>query len=281
MSNGPEYHDIQVALTPWQQGDCALGVSGFVYRIDARHSVTAEIRSDTETTDVVEADVPGFVVLSQTCDIQRAVTQRPYVKVCALVQCPDGIDIEEIRKGFRPQFAYVPGVAERGLIADLDQVMTIEKPLLASWTRVVGCSNDSDLRVFASAVSRKFSRFAFPDDFVAALRKLTDLVRLKHGKPESDEGKALRELREIRVAAAPSWNAETVNLHFFFIRPEKHPQTLRQSWAHWTKKWLDLIPPSGRYVSVDGIAIPLSKMLADEYLASDRLDFDYLSPPQT
>lgn len=280
MNSGPEYDDIQVALTPWQQGDCALGVSGFVYRLDARRSVTAEIRSDPETSDVVEAEVPGFVVLSQTCDIQRAVTQRPYVEVCALIECPDGIAIEEIRRGLRPQFAYVPGVADHGLIADLDQVMTIEKPLLASWTRVSGCKDDSDLRAFASSVSRKFSRFAFPDDFVAALRKLTDLVKHKHGKPESDEGKALRGLREIRVAATPSWTAEKVNLHFFFIRPEARSQTLRHSWAHWTNKWLELTPPSGRYVSVDGIAIPLSKMLADEYLASDRLDFDYLSPPR-
>jgi hypothetical protein len=41
----------------------------------------------------------------------------------------------------------------------------------------------------------------FPDDFVTTGRKLGDLVWHKHGKPGSDAGKALRELREIRVAA--------------------------------------------------------------------------------
>jgi hypothetical protein len=277
VNSRPEHDDVQVALTPWQQGDCALNVSGFVYRLDAQHPVTAEDSSDPDSSDVVEVDVPGFVVLSQTCDIQRAIAQRPYVEVSALIPCPAGLNIEEVRKGFRPQFAYVPGVADRGLVADLDQVMTVEKPLLASWVRLEGCRSDSELRAFASSITRKFARFAFPNDFVGALRKFTALVREKHNKPESDEGKALRALREIRVAATPSWNASTVNLYFFFIRSEEQHEPLSQPWAYWTKRWLDLVPPLGRYVSVDGVAIPLSKMRADEYLASDQLDFDHLS----
>jgi len=276
--NSPLDHtDAQVSLTPWQQGDCALDVSGFVYRLDVRVPVTVEDPSDPDPSDVAETDVPGFVVLSQTCDIQRAIAQRPYVKVSALIPCPTGITIEEIRKGLRPQFAFVPGVADRGLVADLDQVMTVEKPLLASWMRLEGCRNDGELRAFASAISRKFARFAFPNDFVGALRKFAALVKEKHNKPESAEGKALRALREIRVAATPSWNATTVRLYFFFVRPEQESEAPSQSWAHWTTRWLDLVRPSGRYVSVDGIAIPLSKMRADEYLASDQLDFDHLS----
>ncbi len=52
-----------------------------------------------------------------------------------------------------------------------------------------------------------------------------------------------------------------------------------KSWAHWCTKWLDLIETTGRYISVDGVVQPLSGLRADEYVASDRLDLEHLSPP--
>jgi len=277
-SNTDEYQDIVDALGSWQQGDCALGVSGFIYRFKTTRPVTPESRSAGDESDVVEAEVPGFVVVTQTCDILRAVPDRPYIDICALVKCPNWTSMEEIKKGLRPRFAIVPGVADREAVADLDQVMTIEKPVLASWTRVQGCRTDNELRAFAAAISRKFSRFAFPDDFVAASGKLVDAIRRKHGKPESDEGKALRELREIRVAATPDWNADKVHLQFFFLRRDAQNSVFNQTWDHWLAKWLGLMLPSGRYISVDGVVLPLSRMQADEYVASDQLDLDHLSP---
>lgn len=276
-SNADEYQDIVEALDRWQQGDCALNVSGFVYRFKVTRPVTSESRSAGDESDVVEADVPGFVVVTQTCDIRRAVSDRPYVDICALVACPEWTSIDEIRKGLRPRFACIPGVADREVVADLDQVMTIEKPVLASWLRVQGCQTDGELRALAAAMSRKFSRFAFPDDFVATSRKLVDAIRHKHGKPESDEGRALRALREIRVAATPNWNAARVHLQFFFIRSDEQNSVFHESWADWLTKWLGLIMPSGRYVSIDGVVLPLSRMRADEYVASDQLDLDHLS----
>lgn len=74
----------------------------------------------------------GFVVVSQTCDIQRAAAERPFVNLCAVHQCPEWTSIGDVKKGLRPRFAFVPGVALVGLVADLDQMMTIEKPLLTS-----------------------------------------------------------------------------------------------------------------------------------------------------
>jgi hypothetical protein len=145
--------------------------------------------------------------------------------------------------------------------------------------RIPGCRDDSELRALAAAMTRKFSRFAFPDDFVAASRKLVDAIRRKHGKPASDEGKALRALREIRVAATPGWNADQVHLHFFFVQHDAQNTVLHQAWDYWLDKWLELLPPSGRYVSIRGLVLPLSQMQADEYVASDQLDLDHLSSP--
>lgn len=271
------YQDIVDALDSWRQGDCALDVSGFIYRFTTQRPVTQEAYSAADESDVVEADVPGFVILTQTCDIRRDPKERPFVEICALVACPEWTSLDEIRKGLRPRFAYVPGVADRSLVADLDQVMTVEKPVLAYWPRVPGCLTDVELRGFAVAISRKFSRFAFPDDFVEVARKLVELIKRKHGKLESDEGKALRELREIRIAATPDWNADHVNLFFFFIRREEQSNAFSKSWAHWLTKWLSVVAPSGRYVSIEGVVLPLSEIRADEYVASDQLDLDNLS----
>jgi hypothetical protein len=272
------YKDIADALAAWQQGDCALEVSGFIYRFKTTRPVTPESRSAGNESDLIEVEAPGFVVMTQTCDILRAVPDRPYIDICALVACPDWTRMKEIEKGLRPRFAFVPGVADRGIVADLDQVMTIEKPLLASWRRLRGCGTDTQMRAFAAAISRKFSRFAFPDDFVAVSNNLVDAIRHKHGKPESEEGKALRELREIRVAATPDWSAANIQLQFFFIRHATQNSALRQPWDHWLRKWLALVPPTGRYVSIDGLVLPLSRMQADEYIASDQLDLDHLTP---
>jgi hypothetical protein len=265
------------ALSSWQQGDCVLNVSGFLYRFHAQQPATAESQEAAGESDVVEVDVPGFVVVTQTCDIQRAAADRPFVTVCALLQCPEWLSLEDVRKGLRPRFAFVPGVASLGLIADLDQVMTIEKPLLTSWQSTRGCQTDSDQRAFAAAVGRKFARFAFPDDFVRLIGDFTNLVKRKHGRMQSEEGLALAALREIRVAATPDWNASFVHLHFIFIRHDEQTEASGKSWAHWLTKWLAHISHSGRYAALSGVVSSLSEIRADEYVASDPLDLDHLS----
>jgi hypothetical protein len=281
-SAADDFADINLKLRAWQQGDCALvDASGFLYRFQLGRPANAESRSVEDGSDVVEVETPGLVVVTQTCDIQRTVQDRPFVEVAALVDRSSGMDIEEIKKGMRPRFAYVPGVAAKTLVADLDQIMTIEKPLLGSWPHVDGCRSDSERREFAKSIARKFSRFAFPDDFVALVANLIDRIRRKHGKTESDEGKALRALSEIRVAASPHWNVGSVELMFYFIRREDQIDFGEKSWAHWCAKWLDLIGTAGRYTSVDGVVQPLSRLRADEYVASDQLDLEHLSPPSS
>jgi hypothetical protein len=265
------------ALANWQQGDCVLDVSGFLYRFHAQRPATAESQEAASQSDVVEVDVPGFVVVSQTCDIQRAAAGRPFVTVCALLQCSEWLSIEEVRNCLRPRFAFVAGVASLRLVADLDQVMTIEKPLLTSWQSIRGCQTDNEQRAFAAAVGRKFARFAFPDDFVQLIGDFTNLVKRKHGRMQSEEGQALAALREIRVAATPDWNASSVQLHFIFIRQDEQTETAGQSWAHWLTKWLAKIPKAGRYAAAHGVVSSLSEIRADEYVVSDQLDLDHLS----
>lgn len=65
--------------------------------------------------------------------------------------------------------------------------MTVEKAVVASWTRTDGCRTDEQRRAFATALSRKRARFAFPDDFVAAARQLQDRLADKHGSRRTKE----------------------------------------------------------------------------------------------
>jgi hypothetical protein len=119
--------------------------------------------------------------------------------------------LEEIRRLKRPQYAYIAGVAEYNL-ADLDRVMTVEKAVIATWAKIQGCKSDADTRSLGEALARKRSRFAFPDDFNRFAQKLQQRMQKRHDKAD-DDGVALRALREIRVQAAPAWDAERVELN--------------------------------------------------------------------
>jgi hypothetical protein len=271
MSDPALRGQIEEILSAWRQGDCVLVEQAFVYRVTpepARESAEGQ-------ADIAEVRVRGLMVASQSCDLVRSVEERPFVEVCPLVEV-DAATLEEIRKARRPRYAWVPGVAGQLLVADLDRTMTIEKSVVASWQRTAGCGSDEETRALATALSRKRSRFAFPDDFVLAVRRLEERLREKHEK-NSPEGRALRALREIRVRAAPSWDAERVELLFFFIREEEAIDFEGKSWDTYMKDWLDRISATERFDSVDGVVVTLDDLTARDYVESDRLDLDHLS----
>jgi len=194
---------------------------------------------------------------------------------CPLVEV-DKDKLHEIERGRRPNYACLPGVANRYLVADLDRVMTVEKPVVAQWERVAGCLHDNDSRRLSLALSRKRARIAFPDDFVAFATPLLNRMSTKHDK-ENDEGRALRALREIRVRAAPSWDADTVQFMFWFIRDEDQPTFEKQTWDVFLKAWLERIPAAGRFAEIDGAVLTLDDLTARDYVESDPLDLDHLS----
>src|SRR5262249_9108634 len=156
------------------------------------------------------------------------------------------------------------------------RVMTVEKPLLAKWGRIPGCSSDSEARAFALALARKRIRFAFPNDFVSLAKKLQNRLLDKHDK-NSIEGRALRALREIRVHAAPAWSCNSVTLTFWFVRGDEEIDFEGKSWATLLERWLKLAPEAGRFEKVHGHVTTLEDMTAADYVHSDPLDLDHLS----
>jgi len=272
----PQITSIDKVLASWRQGDCTLGEHWFAHRLDTSFSVTEAGRVAAEAgVDLAEQQVQGFVVVTQTCDVVRSCVDRHYIEVCPLVEVDDGF-LLDIQRGRRPSYAYVPLLFARKLVADLDRVMAVEKPLVATWGRIPGCSTDAEARAFALALSRKRIRFAFPDDFTALVRKLQSRLADKHEK-NTDEGCGLRALDEIRVQASPSWDAPQANIFFWFIRKESDADFEGKNWANLLKEWLKLVPTTSRFNAIEGQVATLQDMTAREYVDSDPLDLDRLS----
>lgn len=271
--------EIDVALSKWSQGDCTIGDFWFVTRFDPQSPLTTvakDVAAAEADADLAESAVRGFVIVTQTCDLVRSCKDRPFVEISPLVEV-DAERLVEIKRLKRPNYAYIAGVAEFNLVADLDRVMTIEKAVVATWERIPGCQSDADSRSLGEALSRKRSRFAFPDDFNKLAQKLQKRMQDKHEKT-SPEGSALRALLEIRARAAPSWGDEKkVELFFWFIRTEEDDLSQDMEWHKRLPEWLNLLPISGRFTTVDGSVVKLEDMTAKDYVQSDRLDLDRLS----
>lgn len=267
---------VDAALSVWRQGDCVLGDSWFVVRFDAAHPLSGPARlAAAAGVDLAEEQVRGLVVVSQTCDVVRSCVDRPFVEVCPLVEVDD-VKLQEIARGRRPMYASVPALVPDRLVADLDRTMTVEKPVIAGWVRTAGCTTDAEVWAFGQALARKRARFAFPDDFTELTRKLQSRLVDKHER-NSDEGRGLRALREIRVQAAPAWEASQVTLLFWFIRNLETPDFEGRNWADLLEQWLRLMPRSGRFTEIHGQVATLDDLTAADYVASFPLDLDHMS----
>ncbi len=280
---------IDEALRTWRQGDVSLDAGlEFLHLADLSrpHSPASEAVQTLASDDAAGAtgvapildSVPGVVMLTQTCDVVRDCRKRPFVEVAPLVEL-SAQEVEKVHRLKSPAFAYVPGTAKKRLVADLDRTMTVEKAVVAKWTRIPGWKTDEEIRDFAQALSRKRSRFAFPDEFVTAARRLQRHLADKHDK-QTDEGAHLRALREIRVRAAPSWDDDEVQLGWFFIK-DRDPDGVTLAWPSLAEKWIALFKDQiGRFRADPPTVCRLEDITAQDYVESDPFDLDRLSVPR-
>jgi hypothetical protein len=262
----------------WRQGDCVLGTQDFIYRILATMPLakaSMDAVAEDPLAEFVAQPVEGLMVVSQSCDIVRAAKGRPFVEVVPLVQLPD-LEFREVILGARPQYATVPSLHADKLAADLDRVMTVEKTLLSTWARHPGCSGDSDRRLLGKQLARKRYRAALPDEFNPWFKPLRNrLSRLADAN--SADALVFSELEEIRIQATPAWGAAQINIFIWFILKDEAPNRDR---SEVLDAWLAKIPPRSPFISCDGRMAFYSDMTASEYIDSDSLDLDYMSPEE-
>lgn len=270
----PKYAKINETTKHWRQGDCMLGEHEFMFVPNPQnHIATSETLNGDE--DVIVQEVSGLCVVSQTCDIVRCCSDRPYIEVSPLVEVAE-TKMAEIEKGERPNYGFLPKLKGRKFAVDLDRVMTLEKSCLEDIERVEGCGSDGERRSFSKALSRKRMRFAFPNEFNKLASKLRGRIIEKHDK-QSSEGEALRSLEEIRVCAAPSWQDNEIDLYFYFIRKPEERSFKGTSWEELLKIWMGLLKEDERFKNIGGEVTTLEVLSAQEYVDSDQLDLDHLS----
>lgn len=266
------FGEAESCLAEWQQGDFTSDCCEFLF--------LEETEEEGEPYDfILDSGIEGCVVISQTCDVVRDMSKVPNVSVCPLVKI-DPSRVADIEKGMAPRYGFVANAPE-GVVADFSRVMSVSKKLLVQWTQVRGCTNDDELLEFATSLERFFGRFAFPDAFSASLRSLRSLVYGKYEK-NSDLGRALRSIRELRVLPHENWTDETsVPVTFVLVLEQENDRELKdrdiireELLARLKKiKWVE--PFS---LHEDQIYLTtLSDMSAAEYLASYPLDLNALS----
>jgi hypothetical protein len=176
------------------------------------------------------------------------------------------------------RYAYVPGLSDRRLVADLEKTMTVEKAVVADWNRIEGCRTDRERATFAEALARKRGRFAFPDEFNAGLNRFRQRLRRAEGKKTPD-GNVLAALDEIRVLASPHWGAPEVLVFYWFLA-EREKIVDYDAARGIIQNWMSTITWSGGFALADPAFIVLEArdMTVEQYQASHALDYDDISP---
>lgn len=267
-------------IKTWRQGDCVRAAQEFVYLIDPSQPLSPEARGAVQiepTTEWVSAPMDGLMVVSQSCDIVRDALERSFVEIAPLRALPEDI-FQDVVLGHRPQFATVPALHPFREAADLDMIVTAEKSLLAKWSgqnlRLVGCETDKDRRILASQLARKRNRAALPDDFRDWFKPLQKRMK-KVSKAQNDEGRTFRDLLEVRVQPTPNWNACHINVFVWFVLDDDSVSFDRsQVLSDWTERLI----ANGRFARGRGRFVHYEDMNAAEYLDSDTLDLERLSP---
>src|SRR5207248_9837797 len=106
---------VDAALKDWRQGDCVLGEQWFVHRVDP----ALPLADGSNEHDLLETAERGLVVLTQSCDIVRECATRPYVEVAPVVEVDANV-LEDVERGKRPGYGFIPALKGDCLVADLD-----------------------------------------------------------------------------------------------------------------------------------------------------------------
>lgn len=285
--NNDQLHPAKKLPDDWQQGDI-VDVAGlpFVFMADLRIPLTEpakEFLSGDEQVApdnpyaAVTIDVEGFVVISQTCDLIRDFTDAPTVQLATIEKVSPSV-FAGVKKRTTIRYLYLPALESKSIVANLDQILTVEKAVLLAVSpeqRKSAFRNDVEAQILSDGIARKFGRFAFPDEFTSAVGKFREFVVGKHGKANSN-GRILNSIREIRVVNSGGWSSRNSEIEFLFLFDDSGDITkeCEECVEALMKKFVvnERFPacPSFRCVTFEDIT-------ADVYRRSPLLDLNFLS----
>lgn len=246
-------------------------------RMEAEAQEAAGLEISSSPEPVENTGIHGLVVTTQTCDIVRDCEERPYVDVSPLVKVRKDM-ILDIKRWRMPRYGWVAATEGELLVADLDQTMSVEKAVASRWKRKAGWNTRGEFRIFLRALERKVSRPAFRDEFLSATKSLVRFIKRKHGK-DSEEGKTLQRLQEIRVREYPERDEDgKAPLDWWFIADEdSHKVKARMS--AYVDSWMGRVDLGENFDIESTVVCDMSQISALDYWKSDQMDFDSLSIP--
>lgn len=165
----------------------------------------------------------GIAILSQTCDVVQPSKER--CLVAPVVVDPSDGALSSARKGQKPLHLYLQSSAAEPTrcLADMEYAVSIPKAALAGLpiiARYVEQTSGSAARALAWRVGRAFSRFPFPDEVYPAFSKLRRKAQDKAGSAESNFGRVLGLVEDLRVSA-DQWSNAARNLTLYIVVPEE------------------------------------------------------------
>ncbi|MEV0553838.1 hypothetical protein AB0I27_10305 [Streptomyces sp. NPDC050597] len=309
---------VNDVITRWRQGDVLRDIRA-LRLVDLSRplsSASEELRAAegvylaTDTSDepdlaIVETEEPlGYAIISQTCDVIREVSRQPYIQICPVCKVSDAL-ASQARKAESTLAVWLPELGD-DICVDLTRAFTAEKSVLIGQEPAHGVISDDQIRRFAMVVSRRFGRFAFPDDLHNSLNRMRSRLLEKHGR-DSDEGFALRNIYQIRAEGYPDWSADLVEVILHFIlepgilldaedRPDLEFDAVVQApaaaargirdvsgvaalkiWAELIRSWIALCEPVGAIKSIEFQVTDTENFTLEQMRRTEQLDLDHLS----
>lgn len=94
---------LTAQLQTWRQGDCFVGEFWFITRIDPDGVLTDDaLPAAADAGDNSETEELGFMVVTQTCDLVRDCSKRPFVEISPLVKIDSDSDFANRKYQARP-----------------------------------------------------------------------------------------------------------------------------------------------------------------------------------
>ncbi|MDV6333075.1 hypothetical protein [Asticcacaulis sp. 201] len=256
-------------LMLWRQGDYALAPKEFVSVLGADSEGNLEFGADP--------NIQGVVVVSQTCDVVRCTPGKDHVIVAPFVELPETM-IPAAQSGATPAYYALPNAPAAQIVVDLSRMMSVHKKALVGWQRSAGFNDDSQAARFAGALERKYGRFAFPDRFAdEVIAPLRDKFKKPHRK-QNDNGRIVRSIHQVRVQAAPAWEAPEDKIGFRFVLEDK-PEASYLEVSKFIGDVLKTVTlPTGFSFEEPKFTLrDLDGYSAREWTNSQRIDWDYIS----
>lgn len=159
----------------------------------------------------------GVVVATQCCDLAQNHTGIVHISPVLVLE---GNDKANALRGSTSRYAHI----ENNYFADLSVLASITRPNCDN-APILLTMTDAQRQKFASCMSRRFARYAYPEVISRALNPFKKAVRSKAGKT-SQTARVLKLVETLRLECAPDWNSEhglTLNLLIIVKNAELPP----------------------------------------------------------